>query len=62
MDGLHPHQLSGGQRQRIAIAGALILGPALAVTAEPTSMLDVSVRVGVMNTLRKDLGIGYLYS
>ncbi len=61
MDGLHPHQLSEGQRQRVAIAGALILGPALAVTAELTSMLDVYVRVGVMNTLRKDLSIGYLY-
>lgn len=51
--GRYPHQLSGGQMQRILIARFLIIGSELLIADEPTSMIDASTRVGILNVLLK---------
>ena len=60
----YPHELSGGQRQRVSIARTLIMKPKFVICDEPTSMLDVSIRISIMDlmlNLAKDLNVSYLY-
>lgn len=60
----YPHQLSGGQRQRVLLARAMLFDTKLVVADEPVSMVDVSLRISILNLMdkmREKYGIAYIY-
>jgi len=60
----YPHQLSGGQRQRVSIARAMILNPRFIVADEIVTMIDVSLKIGILNLLKElkgDIGSSFLF-
>lgn len=60
----YPHQLSGGQRQRVAVARALTVKPSFIIADEAVSMVDVSIRISLLNTLlrlKREMGLAVLF-
>ncbi len=60
----YPHQLSGGQRQRVSVARALTVNPSFIVADEAVSMVDVSIRVSLLNmltNLKEKMGVTFLF-
>lgn len=60
----YPHELSGGQRQRVVIAGSMIMNPDFIVADEPVSMLDASIRTGILKLMmrfREERQLAYLF-